>query len=309
MTPACRERGDDLKGLQPSDQESALRELGEAYADRNLVLVAGPGISTAAGLPSWKQVVDHVAAGARARSVDDASVGEILDLANSRRLVDALSAAKAALGGTEFSILIERLLDDRGRAVPEVAAAIAALAPRMHALLTTNIDHLLERAFCGSWPVLFRATGNIAQRRGFILKLHGTLLDRETWVVTRAEYDRAMYADPRLQTAFEALFHARTLLFVGYGLDDDNSEHILRRVRALAGDQPPRHFACVPRMPWRLIGAPRTGIGGGALDRVQQPGRTAYRGRKRSSAHSGQSLAPGPLAEEGWQARIVVARP
>jgi hypothetical protein len=127
-----------------------------------------------------------------------------------------------------------------------VARAIAALAPRLRAVLTTNIDHLLERAFAGRWPTLLRATGYIAQRRGFILKLHGTLLDRSSWVFTREEYDRAIFADPNLHGAFTALFHAVTLLFVGYGLADDDFDLHLGRVRAFSGAQPPRHFALVP---------------------------------------------------------------
>jgi hypothetical protein len=79
----------------------------------------------------------------------------------------------------------------------------------------------------------------------YILKLHGTLIEPATWVLTRAQYDRAMYADPLLQGAFSALFHACPILFVGYGLADDDLDLLLGRVRALAGSSPPRHFALV----------------------------------------------------------------
>ncbi len=64
-------------------------------------------------------------------------------------------------------------------------------------------------------------------------------------MLTRAQYDRAMYADPLLQGAFSALFHACPILFVGYGLADDDLDVVLGRVRALAGPSPPRHFALV----------------------------------------------------------------
>jgi hypothetical protein len=49
-----------------------------------------------------------------------------------------------------------------------------------------------------------------------------------------------------MRGAFSALFHGRTLLFLGYGLADDDFDQLLARVRALAGDQPPRHFAIAP---------------------------------------------------------------
>jgi hypothetical protein len=56
-----------------------------------------------------------------------------------------------------------------------------------------------------------------------------------------------MYADPRLQTTFSALFHTCPILFLGYGLSYDDFEAVLGRVRALAGGQPPRHFVLVDR--------------------------------------------------------------
>ena len=171
---------------------------------------------------------------------------EIAFLAQRGQYIDALSAVEQALGAPDFGAAVERALDDGPHPVPDVAAAVAALAPRLRAVLTTNLDGLLERAFQGCWPALARAAGDIAQRRGYILKLHGTLRERATWVMTRAQYDRAIYADPLLQGAFSAIFHACPLLFVGYGLADDDLNFVLGRVRALAGPSPPRHFAIVP---------------------------------------------------------------
>ncbi|MEO7330465.1 MAG: AAA-like domain-containing protein, partial [Minicystis sp.] len=56
---------------------------------------------------------------------------------------------------------------------------------------------------------------------------------------------QAAYADPQLASAFAALFQSCPMLFVGYGLSDDDFDQLLTRVRAFAGDQPPRHFALV----------------------------------------------------------------
>jgi hypothetical protein len=167
-------------------------------------------------------------------------------VAKAGRFIDALTAAKDAIGAAEFGAIVEANLDDRKvLEVPEVGQAIASLAGGLRAVFTTNIDHLLERAFQGRWPALHRATGDMARRRGVILKLHGTLLDRGTWVFTRDEYDRAMYADPLLKEAFSAIFHTCPILFVGYGLADDDFDQILGRVRALAGGKASRHFAAV----------------------------------------------------------------
>jgi hypothetical protein len=219
----------------------ALIDLQEAYRGGNLVLFVGLGVSAAAGLPTWDRLIQLMLKRARWR-VTGKVVAEIVELAEDRRYIDALTSVKAALGKDEFATVIERHLEDRSFLVPEIAETIAALAPRLRAVLTTNVDHILERAFDGSWPVLTRVTDEIARRRGFILKLHGTLTDRPTWIFTRDEYERAVYADPKLLAPFSAFFHACPILFMGYGLGDDDFRQVLGRVRALAGTQPPMRF-------------------------------------------------------------------
>ena len=42
------------------------------------------------------------------------------------------------------------------------------------------------------------------------------------------------------------MLQARTLLFVGYGLADDDFDRLLGEVRALSEGAPPRHYALVP---------------------------------------------------------------
>lgn len=224
----------------------SLQELQRAYSSGDLVIFAGAGISAGAGLPSWPELTERLIEHAAARGESPDSLDEVRELAGARKFIDALSALKDLLGGPEFCAFVEHQLDDARLQIPPAAEAISSLAEKLHAVLTTNVDRILERTLAGRWPTFSRPTSDIAQRRGFLLKLHGTLHERETWVFTRVDYDRAMYADPQMKGAFSALFHGRTLLFLGYGLADDDFDQLLSRVRALAGDQPPRHFAIVP---------------------------------------------------------------
>ncbi|WP_437294938.1 SIR2 family NAD-dependent protein deacylase [Sorangium sp. So ce426] len=234
-------------GSSGSGADPALEELRQAYRGGDLVAFAGAGVSVAAGLPSREELIERLAARCRARGAAVASLLEIATLAEQQRFIDALSAIKECLGPVEFGAAVARDLDDRAiERLPDIALAIGALRPLLRALLTTNLDGLLERAFAGAWPAVARATADLAQRRQYILKLHGTLVDRSTWVLTRQDYDHAMNADENLKQVFRALFNTCTLLFVGYRLSDDDFDAVLARVRAFAGDQPPRHFALVP---------------------------------------------------------------
>lgn len=228
-----------------SFSDPLLADLRDAYLDEDLLVFAGAGLSAAAGLPSGKRLVELLAERAHLRCTDAVKLQEITDLLARKQLIDAISALKAALGPDDFCAAVEALLDDTGRDAPALAGSIASLAPRLRGVLTTNLDHLLERAFKGAWPALAKVTGEAVRRRHYILEVHGTRLDRASWVLTRDEHDRAMYADPKLQTAFTALFHACPILFVGYGLEDADFDQVLSRVRGFAGDQPPRRFALI----------------------------------------------------------------
>ncbi|WP_437907892.1 SIR2 family protein [Sorangium sp. So ce327] len=233
--------------LSRAGKDPALDELREIYVRGDVVLFVGAGMSIAAGLPSRKRLIADLVERARCRGVEEAALAEISELARKCELVDALSAAKVCLGPAEFGLAIERAFDEQHiDRLPPLAHAIGALRPRLRAALTTNLDCLLEQAFLGAWPAVARATPDLARRRRIIIKVHGTLVERSTWVLTREEYERAMHADERLRQALAALFNATTLVFVGYQLDDDEFDAILNRIHAIVSEQPSRHFAIVP---------------------------------------------------------------
>ncbi len=230
-----------------------LVDLRAAYESGNLIVFAGAGVSAAAGLPTWKGLAQMLLERLRSNHAPAITLGEVEEALRRDQYVDALSAVKLALGPQEFGRVVEQAADDRGHGVPEIAQAIAALKPKLRAILTTNLDRFLERALSGDWESLTAPPGDLAQRRHYILKLHGTLLDRSSWVFSRDQYDHAMFASPQLQTAFGALYRSFPMLFVGSGLADDNPELTFAQVRALSGEQPPTHYALLaePVPPFR----------------------------------------------------------
>src|SRR5262245_11247220 len=106
--------------------DPVLDDLRREYQAGRLILFAGAGVSMSAGLPSWKTLVDALAAHARGRDASADVLREIEDLTAKGQLIEALSAAKDALGGPEYGLVVERALNDAGRDVPAVAHAIAS---------------------------------------------------------------------------------------------------------------------------------------------------------------------------------------
>ena len=242
--------------MNPSGE--IVESLRQAYLRGNLVVFAGAGVCTAAGLPGWAELAKKL----RDRVQGESSLTEIDSLISQRKLVDAMSAIRQAMGRTEFCSAVEKELDDNELAVPDLATAIASLHPRLRAVITTNLDRFLERAFEGAWEAVTKAPGDLAQRRRFILKLHGTLTDRTSWVFDRMEYDKAIYGGPGERLVLTALFHSSHFLFVGFGLEDDDTDQLFAQVRALEGEQPPLHFALMrgPVGPHRRRLCDETGI-------------------------------------------------
>jgi hypothetical protein len=241
-----------------------LQALRDAYATGNLIVFAGAGIPKAAGLPDWPTLAQNL----RDRLLREAKPPDVLaevdDLLKQRKLIDALSAIKQpqALGDHEFNLAVARAVDDGPLPVPDVAKAIAELEPRLRAVVTTNLDRFIERAFAGNWDALTDPPGNLGQARRYVLKLHGTRIDPRTWVFTREQYDQATFGRPLHRAVFEALFRAYPLLFVGYGLADDDFDQTLASMRALAGAAPTQHFALLsgPVAPFRRTTLEKAGL-------------------------------------------------
>ncbi|CAN99038.1 MULTISPECIES: HEAT repeat domain-containing protein [Sorangium] len=225
-----------------------LEDLRQAYESGNLIVFAGAGVSAAGGLPTRLELAKHLRDRLHPGNAPPEALDELDCLLARGELIDALSAEEQMLGPQEFCRAVERALDDKDIPLPNVAEAIGALRPKLRAVLTTNLDRFLVRAFKGEWSELTLASsaGDVAQRPHHILKLRGTLGNWSSWVLTREQHDRLMSGTPEYRNICCTLFRACPLLFIGYGTAEDDFAQVLKEVRALSGEQPPTHFAFVP---------------------------------------------------------------
>ncbi len=225
-------------------------ELKQAYESRDLVVFAGAGVSAAGGLPTWSALAERLLQRMRAMTVLAGAVEEVDDNLRKGKLLDAISGAQNALGAIPFGDFVAKELDDKGKEVPLLAKAIAALVPRTRGVITTNLDRFLERAHEGTLNDFVDPVGELGQLQNFLWKVHGTIQNRNTWIFARADFERVMFGDARYESTFDALYRARKLLFIGCDLSDDDLGLTLGKVRALAGSQPPTHFAVMEGPIW-----------------------------------------------------------
>ncbi|HEY8589119.1 MAG TPA: SIR2 family protein, partial [Naasia sp.] len=221
--------------LGPEVFAEAERLAVEAIAGR-LVPFMGAGVSITAGAPGWRDLIARLADRASLTPEERASV-----LRDSRDARDQAAFLREAFLRTP----VNDDDDDGGFAsaiIDEVRVTRYGLAPALLASLraeqaiTLNYDQLFERAAddAGLPRTVIPGDGQPGSR--WLLKLHGTITDRSTIVLTRDDYlgfhvERAAYT-----ALVTATMMTRHLLFVGFGLADDHFHEIVHDVRRTAGE-------------------------------------------------------------------------
>lgn len=233
-----REAADDLfwPTLGGHLQQKA-RSLGQIARAGHLVPFLGAGVSVSAGAPSWGQLLDT--------------------LRNGVHLEEAEAEAFQGLGLLDQAGVLEQLYADQygsraafGKAVAEavdlprygLAPALLATMPSAGAI-TLNYDRLFETACRDAqrprtvMPENIPAVGN-----DWLLKLHGSVSQPETIVLTRDDYLGYNSNRDALSALVKAHLLTHHLLFVGFGLADDHFHEIVHDVRrALPNDASKDH--------------------------------------------------------------------
>lgn len=215
--------------LAPELAEEA-RRLVVVARSGGLVLFVGAGASMGAGLPGWKDLLRRLADRAGIDAGDLEEFG-FLD----RAAVIQTHLERRSISWREA--ICEQFAADRHSLVQALLAGLPA-----QEAVTTNYDCLLEEAFRAAGQARVVLPWQYIERgQPWLLKLHGSTDHPDSLVLTRSDYLR--YADSRgaLRGLVQALLITREMVFVGFGLDDDNFARIVDDVRkAIRSDEEPR---------------------------------------------------------------------
>ncbi|RBY80568.1 SIR2 family protein [Geodermatophilus sp. TF02-6] len=195
-------------------------DLGERARRGQLAVFAGAGMSAAAGLPTWEQLVDELAG----RSGLDGALREGLSRLPAQ---DAAALLARELGRER----LERYVQERfGPGHYALAHALIADLP-VQEFVTTNYDPLVELAATDIGRDLAVLPFEDAEPgRPWLLKLHGDAAHPDSIVLTREEY---LGGDSRAALAgvLHSLLLTRHVLFVGTSMQDDDLIRIAHQVR------------------------------------------------------------------------------
>ena len=219
---------DEAWGLD--DQHRAVAErLAERSRRGELVLFIGAGLSGGAGLPGWQELLDQVNAnlGTEALPAEELHRLDVRDQARllHRRLPDGIQPALVSLLPFAHYGLGHALL-----------AAVSAKEA-----VTTNFDLLYEAAVQAAEgrdtspgePAALAVLPYRPVRDGqrWLLKLHGSLDQKDSVVLTRDDYLASPARHGALFGLVQAMLLTRHMLFVGYSLNDEDFHQLVHEVR------------------------------------------------------------------------------
>lgn len=226
LAQMIRREGDDAWPELSDGLKTEVRRLGAIASRARLVPFMGSGISISAGAPTWRELIDDlaVAAGLESDVVEALRAHDMLDQA---AYIQQEFKRRSEGQRSEFASSVIRRVDAMryGLAPPLLAALEAEQA------ITLNYDRLFEwAAFDGQRPRRV-IPGPATEEERWLLKLHGSVEEPESIVLTRDDYlgfnaDRAA-----LSSLVKATLMTRHLLFVGFGVKDPHFHEIVHDVR------------------------------------------------------------------------------
>jgi len=211
----------------PARREEALR-LADLARQGALVPFLGAGVSVSAGAPTWRGLIEHLSRGA---GLTDAERTELLD--GPRSALDQAAILRSRFerrpnGGRAFRTAIaDAVRLERYGLAPALIASL-----RTEQAITLNYDSLFEQAsHDAGFARRIIPSGGDEHAKAWLLKLHGSVDDPETIVLTRDDYLGFNANRASLSAIVKANLLTRHLLFVGFGLADDHFHEIVHDVQ------------------------------------------------------------------------------
>jgi len=217
-------------------------EIAEAAKAGNLVLFIGAGISRMVGHPSWDGFANEV--------VNQLVKNEVIDH-HEKSLINALADPRKRLS-------IAKIIDDENGSKIDYKAIFSLDSEWSDiydfinqygcTFVTTNYDKLITPGVSAIQPEtewrFFKRQDllNVAlDRKGAVIHLHGCVDDPKSMIVTTKDYlDHYMSEEvPRFLTH---LFSNKTVLFLGYGLEETEILEYVLKSSDQAGQEQKRLF-------------------------------------------------------------------
>ncbi|MBN7763371.1 SIR2 family protein [Nitratireductor aquibiodomus] len=197
--------------------------------DRKVILFVGSGLSKPLGLPSWEELIKHMA---EELGFDpDILVGPSADYL---QVAEFYKLRKGSIG--DLRSWMDRNWSVRDEQLRESKVHKQIVDLEFPLIYTTNYDNNLERSFelHGKDVAKIASVVDIAEAqadRPHVVKFHGDFSDDNSLVITEADYFERLEFESPLDLRLRADVLGRSILFVGYSLKDLNLRLLLYKLK------------------------------------------------------------------------------
>lgn len=205
-------------------------QLIDAYRSNKLILFVGAGVSMGLGLPSWRQLIDHMSKELGFDPDIYRTFGSDLTLAEYYRITKGQIGPLRSWMDREWHTSKTDISKSR---VHELIAQ-----SNFDLIYTTNYDRWLEKAFeFYKKPYSKIASvgdlSNVKLGNSQIVKFHGDFDDDTSIVLDETSYFERLEFESPLDIKLRSDVLGRSVLFIGYSLSDINIRYLFYRLANL----------------------------------------------------------------------------
>ena len=204
--------------------------LKKAIRDRNVILFVGAGVSATLKLPTWSQLIEHIAS----------ELGYDAEIFNqygdSLLLAEYYVIKKGRIGELRRWMDRNWLIDADKIQHSRIYELIVQLNSPL--IYTTNYDCCLESAY-DIWKKDYKKIVGVDDLVGLdpmttqIIKFHGDTISDESIVLTESSYFRRLDFESPLDIKLRSDMLGKSLLFLGYSMTDINMRLLIYKLDRL----------------------------------------------------------------------------
>lgn len=211
------------------------------------VLWAGAGLSMYAGLPSGTDV---------ARALIEGLSSEERRIVNKNLLLPDLAEEIFRIKGSNRNYIIQKLREiillKKFKSIE--THNLISKVPHLRNIITTNYDTLFEAAFKSNVEVIYddKQIPFINDKKVNLFKIHGDLSLPDSIIITKSDYENFFgnnRSEEVIWTLVKEKIATKSILFVGYNLEDPNVSVIFDKITNKLGSNRKECFLVSPNLP------------------------------------------------------------
>jgi hypothetical protein len=244
--------------LKITDKITIFSELVLSIKRKKIAPFIGAGLCAPLNFPSWGNALNEIV-----KRLEDMDLVDVVTLISEFKFLEAAEILLQKDDTQFINYISEKFSIRRDWGKDEIVVSALKLLPEIASgcVITTNYDKVLEKVFEFSNKPFEGFMHGIQQRNTFvtdlirgdrcILKLHGNVGEKETYILSKSQYDAAYgeivdFTKP-LPKTLRQIFISHSMLFLGCSLEQDRTLDLFKQIKDEGQFEIPDHFAILSK--------------------------------------------------------------